>query len=206
MQVHTSTMVSFPQFVRQQRKELPIVATEATCQGRIFVVTGANTGLGFECAQHLVRFTAEKVILACRSIARGEAAKTRIEQTTGRSGGVEVWQVDMASYGSIQAFVKRLETLDRIDAVIENASVAMLEHQEAEGLESSLTINVVGTFLLAVLVLPLLHRSAKRHGTEPHLSIVGSEVAFGMKGELEKMRGDVIDGLSEKAKTSMANR
>ena len=194
------------QFIREQRRDLPIVPTESQCAGRTYVVVGANTGLGFECAQHLVRLKAGKVILACRSTARGETAKATIEKNTGRSAPTEVWQVDLGSCESVKAFAKRLATLERVDAVIENAGIAMLEYQEKEGLESTLTVNVVGIFLLAALVLPHLERSAGIHSTNPHLTIVGSEVGFDVKGELEKTNGDILDGLTERGKRSMSNR
>lgn len=185
---------------------LPVAPTEDDCKGHTYVVTGANTGLGFECAQHLVGLKADKVILACRSIARGEAAKKRIDDNTERPGVAEVWQVDIGSYDSIKAFAARVEQLERVDAVIENASVAMLNYKEAEGLESTLTINVIGTFLLATLLLPHLQQVAKKSGIQPRLVIVGSEVALGEKGSLEKIQGDLLDGLSEGSKTSMAGR
>lgn len=192
--------------LKEQRSELPLVPSEESCRGRTYVVTGANTGLGFECAQHLVRLKAQKVILACRSLERGKAAQKRMEENTGRTGVAEVWQLDVGSYESVKAFASRFDTLDRVDAVIENASVAMLEYKEAEGLESSLTINVIGTFLLAALLLPKLQRSAKAFGVKSHLVVVGSEVAFDVKGHLEKVNGDLLDGLDKQAKTSMANR
>lgn len=113
---------------------LPVVPTEDDCKGHTYIVTGANTGLGFECAQHLVDLKADKVILACRSIARGEAAKKRIDDNTERPGVAEVWQLDIGSYDSVKAFASRVEQLERVDAVIENASVAMLNYEEAEGL------------------------------------------------------------------------
>ena len=199
-------MVGVLQNISEQRRNLPIVPTEADCQGRTYVVTGANTGLGFECAQHLVRLKASKVILACRSIDRGEAAKKRIEENTGQTQTIEAWQLDLGSYDSVRAFAARFEKLERVDAVIENASIAMLEYQEAENLESTLTVNVVGTFLLAALLLPRLQRFGQTFGTKTQLVIVGSEVAFGMKGQLEKIEGDLLDGLTESAKTSMSNR
>lgn len=89
--------------------------------GQTVVVTGSNTGLGREAARHFVRLDAAKVILAVRSIKKGEDAQTDIEQTTGKKGVVEVWQLDMANYDSVTAFAKRCESLDRLDVVMENA-------------------------------------------------------------------------------------
>jgi short-subunit dehydrogenase len=93
--------------------------------------------------------------------------------------------------------VKKVEKLDRVDAIIENAGIAMSERIIAEGLESTLTVNVVSTMLLAVLILPKLQESARKFGIVPDLVLVGSEVAFQAKGELEKIDGDLIDGLNQ---------
>ena len=53
--------------------------------GKSVIVTGANTGLGLEAARQFVSLGAEKVILAVRSLDKGERAKESIESTTGRS-------------------------------------------------------------------------------------------------------------------------
>lgn len=54
------------------------------------IVTGANAGLGLEAARHFTRLNAAKVILAVRSISKGEAAKQSIESSTKRTSVVEV--------------------------------------------------------------------------------------------------------------------
>ena len=69
--------MDFRQFIRDQWTQLPL-PNESDFKGGIYVVTGANTGLGFEAAQHLVRLNASRVILAVRSLSRGEAAQSRI--------------------------------------------------------------------------------------------------------------------------------
>jgi short-subunit dehydrogenase len=144
-----------------------------------------------------VALSAKRVIIAVRSLSKGDVAKAKIETTTGLKDVAEVWHLDLSSYDSVKEFVKKVERLDRVDAIIENAGVAMSERVIAEGLESTLTVNVVSTMLLAVLVLPKLQESAKKFGIVPHLVLVGSEVAFQAGGELEKIDRDVINGVSE---------
>ena len=196
----------FLHFVREQRTPLPIIPTVQDCKGKTYVVTGANTGLGFECAQHFVHLGAKRVILACRSLSRGEAAKQRIEEATTIAGVVEVWHLDLGLYDSVSSFADRVQQLDRVDAIVENASLGFAQYTEAEGLETGLTVNVVGTFLLAVMVLPKLQECAKTFGSTPHLVVVGSEVEFGMEGQLEKLEGDLIYALNQYLKTSMSIR
>ena len=99
------------------------------------IVTGSNTGLGREAALHIARLGASKVILGVRTQAKGEAAKAYIEKETGRTGVVEVWALDMASYASVKAFARRAEGLDRLDVVLENAGVLTNTFSRAEGNE-----------------------------------------------------------------------
>jgi len=190
-------MVGFLQLVSDQYTTLPIVPTPGDCVGKTFIVTGANTGLGFQCAQHLVRLSAARVILGVRSISKGDAAKASIENSTNRRGVVEVWQLDLASFDSVKAFVQQVKGLERLDALICNASVALLRYSVTEGLETSITVNVVNTMLLAVMALPALKSSAKMTGEKGHLVIVGSVVAFDCEGLLEGVEGDVLEGLKE---------
>ncbi len=147
----------------------------ADFSGQTIIVTGANVGLGFEAARHFVRLGAAKVILGCRSPAKGEAAKEKIKQSTKGDGIIEVWQVDLSSYESVHQFCARAEKLDRLDAVVENAGVATPTYEEFEGMESTITVNVISTFLMALLLLPKLRAVALKYNFVPHLTIVASD-------------------------------
>lgn len=63
-------------FLRDQYKTIPPVII-ADLKGKTIIVIGANTGIGFEAAQHLARMDVGRLILACRSQERGEAAMER---------------------------------------------------------------------------------------------------------------------------------
>ena len=184
-----------------QHEQLPIVCTKDNCQGKIFIVTGSNTGMGFEAAKHLVSCHPIRVIIAVRSLDKGEEAKRKIEAEIGVTGVAEVWKLDMASYESIKAFAKKASTLDRLDAVIENAGRAAPTFTMSEGLETSITINVTGTFLLASLLLPKLRNTAMQTGSKTRLTIVGSGAAFFIAGFLEKIDNDanILAHLSNEA-------
>lgn len=193
-----------PKIIRSQYKNLPIPPA-SSITGRTFIVTGANTGLGFECASHLVRLSAERVILAVRSQARGDAAKAKIEATTGCKGVAEVWLLDLASHSSVQSFAKKAcSELARIDGVIENASIAVEDWSTAEGMETTLTVNVISTYLLAMLLLPKLKASAIMTSTIPHLTIVSSGAGFFVEGVLEPIQGDILEALNTEGRFPMA--
>lgn len=156
---------------------LPLLAED--CSGRTFIVTGANTRLGYEAVKRLLIQDATRVILGVRNLEAGEKAKSEIETATDKTGVVEVWHLDLASYDSVKAFSKRASSkLDRIDAVIENAGVFPYERIMAEGHELTVTVNVLSTFLLGLLLLPKLCETSLAFNTLPHLVIVGSSMGF----------------------------
>jgi retinol dehydrogenase-12 len=143
--------------------------------GQTVIVTGANIGLGFEASRHFVRLGAQKVILACRSVEKGEEARADIEKSTGRKGVCEVWAVDMGDWDSVKAFAKRVEGLDRVDVVCENAGLAGFKFKpHPTGYDNCTAVNVIGTFLLALNLLPILRKSAQKHNIIPRLEITSS--------------------------------
>ena len=150
----------------------------ASYVGKTIIVTGSNVGLGKEAARHFVRLGASRLVLAVRSLDKGNAAKHDIEATTKcASSVIKVWPLDMASYASVQKFATRVNTeLDRVDIFIANAGVARAKHEMAEDNESTITVNVVSTFLLAALVMPKLKATAASFKTRPTFTITSSEV------------------------------
>lgn len=177
-----------------------------SCEGKTIIITGANIGLGYEAAKHFVRLGASKVILAVRSVAKGEEAKKRIEKDEHSSGVVEVWDLDLARYDSVKAFAARVDTLDRIDAVLENAGVATRAYTRAEDNESTITINVVSTFLLALLILPALRRSAAKHNIAPTLSVVSSGLHAYIAFSERTAQPSIFAHLNDESKANMVER
>jgi NAD(P)-dependent dehydrogenase (short-subunit alcohol dehydrogenase family) len=142
--------------------------------GKTVIVTGSNTGLGKEAARHYARLGASKVILAVRTVAKGEDAKQEIISSTGNKN-VAVWKLDMSDYASIQAFAKRAESeLDRVDIFCANAGVVRSEFHELNGHEEGVAINVISTTLLLANMMPKMIETAKKYNTRPTFSIVGS--------------------------------
>ena len=168
--------------------------------GQTVIVTGSNAGLGKEAARHFTRLGASTVILAVRSLDKGHAAKADIESSVGRKpGAIQVWELDMASYASVKAFAKRVDDeLPRVDIVFENAGKSTAVYERAEEGESSITVNVTSTFLLAALLLPKLRRTAEEFGTRPTLTIVASEVhAWAKFKESQAPDGKIFDTLND---------
>lgn len=78
----------------------------------------------------------------------------------------------------LRAFAKRAESLERLDVLLENAGISTAKFVEVAGHESTITTNVISTFLLALLMLPVLQKTSRKHNVTPTLTIVSSEVHF----------------------------
>lgn len=157
---------------------MPLEYPTTDCSGKTVIVTGSNIGIGLEAARHFVRLNAEKVILACRDAAKGNEAKNDIELSERKIGVVEVWHVDLSSFDSVIEFCERAKKLNRLDIVIENAGVATGVYESCEGYERQITVNVISTFLMALLLLPTLRRTATQFNVLPHLVIVSSDAHY----------------------------
>lgn len=197
--------MSFQELVLSKRAILPIIPKPSTVADGTYIVTGANSGLGYECVKHFASLGASQIILAVRSLDKGNIALEKIRAETGRPDVGEVWELDLTSLDSVEAFSKRLNTLDRVDALIENAGIALDKFSLAGGVETTLKVNVISTVLLAVRAFPKLQESAKRFGITPHIVVVSSGAAFMANGILGGIDGNIFNVLSEE-KASLANR
>ncbi|PPQ80660.1 hypothetical protein CVT25_001622 [Psilocybe cyanescens] len=169
---------SFIQHVKDQWSTLPPVA-HADLTGKVVVVIGANVGLGFEASKHFARMNPGKLILACRSKEKGDAALAQIKQETGCTTA-EVWIIDLSSFASVISFADRLETeCGRLDILVENAAIAVGNVVfTADNWESALQTNVLSGTLLALLLLPRMLETAEKHNTTPRLAVVTSGLHY----------------------------
>ena len=179
--------------------------------GQNIIVTGANTGLGAAAVEHFVRLDAARVILTSRDLQKGENAQTRIEKATGQTGVIEVWQLDLSSAKSIKAFAQRAEReLERLDVLLENAGVGTekfvrvgdeVTEGTGTGTETVLAVNVVGTFHLAVLLLPLLQRSSTSATRPSRLCVVSSDLHFLADEFPQRKSSDILAELDKEDRT-----
>lgn len=129
-------------------------------RGKTVVVTGANAGIGKATAAAIADRGA-RVILACRSEARGEAARSELLCKNGRC--IELMRLDLADFASIRAFADALaRRTDRLDALVNNAGILGRRRAEtAQGFELTFGVNYLGTFLLTLSLLPLLEKAGQ---------------------------------------------
>ena len=125
--------------------------------GRRCLVTGANSGLGFETTLALADLGAD-VVMMCRSPERGEKALQEVRSRTG-SSRVELVEIDLASLDSVRRAAAELAD-DTVDVLVHNAGLLPPERVEtADGLELTFAVHVAGPHLLTRLLTPGLRRS-----------------------------------------------
>ncbi|KAF5984210.1 retinol dehydrogenase 11 [Fusarium coicis] len=163
-------------FRSQTTKPVPI-PKDISLSDSTIIITGANTGIGYGAAEQFLAMNLKRLIIAVRSISKGEAAASTL-RAKHPNAEILVWQVDMNIYKSVQDFAKKCETLDRIDLVILNAGIQMTKFElSPEGHEVSFQVNYLSTVLLATLLLPTLKQKAPA-GQPGHLTIVSSGTAL----------------------------
>jgi NAD(P)-dependent dehydrogenase (short-subunit alcohol dehydrogenase family) len=147
------------------------------------IVTGSNTGLGYETALQLLGLKLSHLILAVRSLDKGDEAAAKLRKLYPKAS-IKVWQLDMSSYDSIQAFARRVETkLSRIDIVILNAGVIKLNFTtvKSTGHQETVQVNYLSTALLAILLLPILKAKGPPNNKPAHLTIVSAALTLNAK-------------------------
>ncbi len=180
--------------------------------GRRAVVTGANSGIGYETAKALAQAGAT-VVLACRDVGRGAAAAERLSRAAPRAT-VEVDALDLSDLASVQAFAENWT--GPLDLLINNAGVMAPPRWKAtvDGFELQMGTNHLGHFALTGRLLPALlaarrprvvtvsslaHRRAELNfddlqsvvGYRPHTAYANSKLANLMFAlELQRRAGD----------------
>ncbi|KAJ9651156.1 hypothetical protein H2198_009557 [Neophaeococcomyces mojaviensis] len=154
-------------------------------EGKTILITGTNTGLGFETAKKLAALGPKKLIITTRSLSKGEQTLKEIAKymagsaATTQQTEIVPLTLDMGTLDAVESFVKTLETTnDRLDGAILNAGVnSSVYHVGPDGYEDTIQVNAISTTHLAVLLLPLLTSTAKATNTQTHLTFISSRTA-----------------------------
>ncbi|KAG2433604.1 hypothetical protein HYH02_012534 [Chlamydomonas schloesseri] len=171
-------------------------------EGLTAIVTGPTSGIGEETAAALVRRGA-KVVLACRSAARGEELKKRLDAAEAEAGRkqphIEVRLLDLASLDSVRAFAAAWEAEGRpLHLLINNAGVFTIGAPRSEtrdGFEMHMGSNHLGHYLLTLSLLPSLRRGAAQlraatasSTANGHVGANGSSTAAGAAANGQRVR------------------
>ncbi|XP_037944634.1 retinol dehydrogenase 13-like [Teleopsis dalmanni] len=150
---------------------------KTSADGKVFIVTGANTGIGKETVRDLAHRGAT-VYMACRDMKKCEEARDEIVLET-YNKNIFCRECDLSSLGSIKNFVDKFKKeQDKLDVLINNAGVMRCPRSlTKDGFEMQLGVNHLGHFYLTNLLLDLLKNSA------PSRIVVVSSLAH-VRGEI----------------------
>ena len=162
--------------------------------GQVVLITGSNTGLGFEMARELLKMEAT-VILVGRDEARVKAAAERLKPQVAASKCARLdasLLLDLASLASVRTFAAAfLERYTRLDILVLNAGVMKVPRgKTVDGHEITLQVNHLGHHLLTHLLAPVLAKTAQRTGDARVLSVSSAGHLWG------DLSGDAIYDLS----------
>ncbi len=129
--------------------------------GKLAIVTGGNSGLGYETALALAQKGAQ-VIVASRDANKGQEAVSKI-QSARPKGSVSFMPLDLANLASIRSFVTQFaQQYKSLDILVNNAGVMHLPYRTtADGFEMQFGTNHLGHFALTGLLLPVILQTPK---------------------------------------------
>lgn len=124
--------------------------------GKVIIVTGGNSGIGFAAAKEFTRKGAT-TILACRNLDKAKKALAQIHKKI-TDASVEIMQLDLANLDSVHKFATEFkEKYERLDVLVNNAGIMMVPYQKTvDGFESQIGTNHLGHFALTGLLYDLL--------------------------------------------------
>ncbi|KAF9333756.1 hypothetical protein BG006_003204 [Podila minutissima] len=134
---------------------------------KVYVMTGGNIGIGFECAKLIVAQPNVHLILGCRDTQRGAAGVKNLEPFLANGSTVEHKPLDLATFASVRKFATELAESQPqgIHTLILNAGLMVFSRRmTVDNFETNLQVNHLSQFLLVQLLLPLLR---KGHATWP---------------------------------------
>ncbi|MBK04225.1 MAG: SDR family oxidoreductase [Deltaproteobacteria bacterium] len=172
-------------------------------KGKVYVITGANTGIGKVTALELAK-RGGRILMACRSEQKALPVVEEVQKESGNSD-VHFIKLDLASLSSVKTCASHiLDTEERLDVLINNAGVASIRGETQEGFELAFGVNHLGHFLFTQLLLPLLKKS-----TPSRVVTVASKAHYSVKGalNLDAVKGatDTYVGLKEYEVSKLCN-
>lgn len=120
---------------------------------------------------------ASRLIIAVRTISKGEEANNKIVQATGgNAASITVMQLDMSTFASVKTFADKLAAeIEQLDIALLNAGIAAFKYMLGpEGFEAALQVSSLSTALLAILLLPKLRSTAASTGHPSQITFTRS--------------------------------
>jgi len=125
--------------------KIPPTPSDLSLAGKTVIVTGANAGLGFEAARQYLILGASRLILACRTVGKGEEAISVLRadpqvKTSNPTAVIEAFELDLEDYQSGLRFAQRVKReVQELDILLNNAGIVVLSYRKTKsGHESTM--------------------------------------------------------------------
>ncbi len=160
---------------------IPPTPEGTSVAGKTILITGGNAGLGLEAARQFLLLGCARLILACRSLSRGEAAAASLRAdpavaATNPAAVITVLELDLDDYQSGQRLAHKVTaTVPELDILLNNGGIASMRYETSRsGHERTLQVNAYTHMLITLSLLPLLKKTALLRGTPSRVTFVSS--------------------------------
>ena len=157
------------------------LAHGASLAGKTVIITGGNTGLGFEVARQTLLLKASRLIITTRSQAKGETAIAALRgnseiQRANPDCQIEFFDLDLDDYQSGLRFCQRVkEQVPEVDLLLCNAGIQSLQYEISKsGHERVMQVNAYTHFLIVFELLDLLRATSAKRGSPARVTFLGS--------------------------------
>ncbi|KAK0650040.1 hypothetical protein B0T16DRAFT_411069 [Cercophora newfieldiana] len=165
----------------QLQSKIPPTPSGTDARGKTIIITGANSGLGFEAARQFLLLGASRIILACRSLEKGQQAIAALQadpevKKVKATGLLETFELDLDDYQSGLRFAKRVKAeVQELDILLNNGGIAAMSYQLSKsGHEKLMQVNCYTHILICLELFPLLRSTAAIRGSPTRITFVGS--------------------------------
>ena len=160
---------------------IPPTPEGTSVAGKTIIITGGNTGLGLEAARQFLILGCSHMILACRSLPKGEAAAASLRAdaailAANPTPRIDVYELDLDDYASGARFARHVHsTISELDILVNNGGIASMRYEtSASGHERTLQVNCLPHVLVSLALLPLLRHTALARGSPSRITFVSS--------------------------------
>jgi NAD(P)-dependent dehydrogenase (short-subunit alcohol dehydrogenase family) len=162
---------------------IPPTPTCASVAGKTAIITGGNTGIGFEIARQLLFLRASRVIITVRSTSKGQEAVASLRalpevKKANPNAKIEFFHLDLDDFQSGVEFAKQIRAeVPELHLLICNGGVNLMSYENSKsGHERVMQVNCYTHFLVTLELLPLLRATAVKRSEPSRLTFVGSNV------------------------------
>ncbi|KAF9244306.1 hypothetical protein DTO013E5_5855 [Penicillium roqueforti] len=162
---------------------IPPTPTSASAAGKTAIITGGNTGIGYEVARQLLLLKASRVIITVRSTSKGQEAVASLRahpevKKANPTATIEFFHLDLDDFQSGVEFAKKIRAeVSELHILICNGGVNLISYEASKsGHERVMQVNCYTHFLVTLELLPLLRATAVSCGEPSRLTFVGSSI------------------------------